>query len=86
MACSREGPTGLVQEAAGGVASERPTMQLTCNMNATTKADVEARIYLLFCLCLFVRIGEHGIVFRSHFPLFRVSEMAVLIFVNKMLS
>lgn len=86
MACGRERPTGLVQEAEGGVASEHPTMQLTCNMNATTKVDVEARIYLLLCLCLFVRIGEHGIVFRSHFLLCRVSEMAVLILMNKMLS
>lgn len=55
-------------------------------MNTTKKVEVTARVYLVLGVWLFVRLGNHGVVFYSHFPHCQVSKKAVLIFVNEMLS
>lgn len=46
---------------------------------------VEAMIYLLLCLWLFVRLWDHG-VFVAISLIARVSKMKVLIFMNEILS
>lgn len=67
------------------IATQSSIAYLICNTNATTKVDVEARIYLVHGLWLFVRLREHVVVSCSHFPRCQVSKMDVLIFVNETL-
>lgn len=56
-----------------------------CDMNTTTKEDIMAMVYLLLGVWLFVRLGDHGVVFVQPFLLFPHFRNVDLIFVKEIL-
>lgn len=41
-----------------------------CDTNATAKVHVEAKLNLMLCLWLFIRLWDHGVVSVLPFPSF----------------
>lgn len=57
-----------------------------CDMNAATKVDVEATVYLLLGLLFLVRLDDHSVVFVQLFPSLPSFKNGGLIFLKDTLS